>query len=199
MKFRRFPVILTWFFFKPKIKAKAPTCSACIALPPGKWFRDEAILLRRESFMTIQNGLSDQEAARQLKEDGYNELPSKKQRTVLHIVFEVIREPMFLLLIVAGSIYLALGDPGDAVMLLGFVFITMAITIFQERKTERVLETLRDLSSPRALVIRNGTQVRIPGREVVKGDLLALEEGDRVAADGVLVECHDLLIDESLL
>jgi Ca2+-transporting ATPase len=146
-----------------------------------------------------RHGLSDQEAALQLKRDGYNELPSKKQRTVLRIVFEVMREPMFLLLMGAGSIYLILGDRSDAFMLLGFVFITMAITIFQERRTERVLETLRDLSSPRALVIRNGEQVRIPGREVVKGDLLVLEEGDRVAADGVLVECHDLLIDESLL
>lgn len=145
------------------------------------------------------HGLSDQEASQKLKQDGYNELPSRKRRTVMHIVFEVMREPMFLLLMGAGSIYLILGDRGDAFMLLGFVFITMAITIFQERRTERVLETLKDLSSPRALVIRNGEQVRVSGREVVKGDLLVLEEGDRVAADGVLLECHDLLIDESLL
>jgi Ca2+-transporting ATPase len=146
-----------------------------------------------------QRGLSDQDAARKLRQDGYNEFPSKKQRTVLHIVFEVMREPMFLLLIGAGSIYFVLGDRGDALMLLGFVFITMAITIFQERRTERVLETLKGRSSPRALVFRNDEQVRIPGREVVTGDSLALEEGDRVAADGVLIECHDLLIDESLL
>ena len=146
-----------------------------------------------------QRGLSDQEAARKLQQDGYNELPSRKRRTVLHIVLEVMREPMFVLLMGAGSIYLVLGDRNDALMLLGFVFITMAITIVQERRTERVLETLRDLSSPRALVFRNGEPVRIPGREVVKGDLLVLEEGDRVAADGTLVESHDLLIDESLL
>jgi Ca2+-transporting ATPase len=147
----------------------------------------------------LPRGLSHQAAASQLKLDGYNELPTKKQRTVAHIVGEVIMEPMFLLLLGAGAIYLTLGDPGDAVMLLGFVFITMAITIFEERRTERVLETLRDLSSPRALVVRNGEHVRIPGREVVKGDLLVLEEGDRVAADGILIECHDLQIDESLL
>ena len=149
--------------------------------------------------MTIQDGLSAQEAARQLKQDGYNELPSKTQRTLLRIICEVMREPMFLLLLGAGSIYLILGDRTDAFMLLGFVFVTMAITILQERRTERVLAALKDLSSPRALVIRNGEQVRIPGREVVKGDALVLEEGGRVAADGVLVECHDLLIDESLL
>lgn len=144
-------------------------------------------------------GLTDQEAAARLQQYGYNELPSKQQRTVLRIVAEVLHEPMFLLLMAAGAIYLILGDPGDALMLLGFVFVTMAITIFQARKTERVLETLRDLSSPRALVIRCGEQRRIPGREVVRDDLLVLEEGDRVPADGVLLECHDLLIDESLL
>ncbi len=149
--------------------------------------------------MTTPTGLSAQQAARQLQQDGYNELPSTSRRTVWHTVAEVVREPMFLLLLGAGAIYLALGDRGDAVMLLGFVCVSMAITIVQERRTERVLETLRDLSSPRALVLRDGVQQRIPGRELVKGDLLVLEEGDRVAADGALLECHDLLVDESLL
>lgn len=148
---------------------------------------------------TALPGLTDAEASRRLASEGYNELPSKKTRTLWHICLEVAREPMFILLLVAGAIYLALGDPGDAVMLLGFVLLSMGITIFQERKTERVLEALRDLSSPRALVIRDGRQIRIPGREVVRGDLLVLEEGDRLAADGALVENHDLLIDESLL
>jgi P-type Ca2+ transporter type 2C len=144
-------------------------------------------------------GLSGSEAAHRLKRDGYNELPSAKQRTVLHIGGEVVREPMFLLLIAAGLIYLLLGESSDALMLLAFVALAMSITIYQERKTERVLEALRDLSSPRALVIRDGTQIRIPGREVVKDDLLLLEEGDRIPADGILLECHDLLVDESLL
>jgi P-type Ca2+ transporter type 2C len=145
------------------------------------------------------HGLSAQDAALRLVQHGYNELPTQKQRTVARIVLEVMHEPMFLLLLSAGAIYLILGDAGDALMLLGFVFITMGITIYQERRTERVLETLRDLSSPRALVIRDGEHIRIAGREVVKGDLLVLEEGDRIAADGILLECHDLLIDESLL
>ncbi|HVK94077.1 MAG TPA: cation-translocating P-type ATPase [Noviherbaspirillum sp.] len=144
-------------------------------------------------------GLTDEEAGRRLQQYGYNELPSKQRRTVIRIIGEVLREPMFLLLLAAGAIYLVLGDPGDALMLLGFVFVAMAITIFQARKTERVLESLRELSSPRALVIRSGEQKRVPGRDVVRGDLLVLEEGDRVPADGTLVECHDLLIDESLL
>ncbi len=145
------------------------------------------------------SGWSNAEAARILQADGYNELPATKQRTALRIALEVVREPMFLLLLAAGSIYLILGASSDAAMLLAFVVLAMSITIYQERKTERVLEALRDLSSPRALVIRDGQHIRIAGREVVKGDLLVLEEGDRVAADGILHEAHDLLVDESLL
>ena len=88
---------------------------------------------------------------------------------------------MFLLLIACGAIYLLLGDKGEAAMLLAFVFVIIGITFVQERKSERALEALRDLSSPRALVIRDGEQRRIAGREVVVGDLLMLAEGDRVA------------------
>jgi P-type Ca2+ transporter type 2C len=106
---------------------------------------------------------------------------------------------MFLLLIAGGAIYLLLGDIREAAMLLFFVFVVMAITLYQERKTERALEALKDLSSPRALVIRNGGQKRIPGREVVRDDLIVLSEGDRVPADAVLVHCTNLSVDESLL
>jgi Ca2+-transporting ATPase len=110
-----------------------------------------------------------------------------------------MREPMFLLLVAAGAIYLALGDVNEALVLLASVFVIIGITVYQERKTERALEALRDLSSPRALVIREGRRNRIAGREVVRGDILVLEEGDRVPADAVLLDCHDLKTDESLL
>src|SRR3569832_1210565 len=144
-------------------------------------------------------GLSQHEAAIRLQAQGYNELPAKKTRAQIPNQLEIAREPIFLLLIGAGVIYLVLGDPGDALMLLGFVIITMAITIFQERKAERVLESLRDLSSPRALVIRDGYQMRIPGREVVKKKKQKKKKKNHNAADGELIEAHDLLVDESLL
>ena len=99
-----------------------------------------------------------------------NELPAAKSRDIPAIALEVVREPMFLLLLVAGVIYLLLGDVSDALMLLGFVCMVMGITIYQERKTERVLEALRDISSPRALVVREGVAQRIAGHEVVRGD-----------------------------
>jgi Ca2+-transporting ATPase len=144
-------------------------------------------------------GLTQQEAQTRLQAEGFNELPSARRRNIPVIALEVLREPMFLLLVSAGAIYLLLGDTGDALMLLGFVFVVMAITIYQEYKTERVLEALRDLTSPRALVLRDGAEHRIAGREVVRGDILLLAEGDRVAADAVLLSCNDFAADESLL
>jgi Ca2+-transporting ATPase len=144
-------------------------------------------------------GLSEEEAAERLKKEGYNELPSSKQRSFFAIAFEVVREPMFLLLAAGGIIYLLLGDEREAAMLLGFVFVVMGITLYQERKTERALEALRDLSSPRALVIRDSRQKRIPGREVVPGDMIVMAEGGRVPADAALLSCINLSVDESLL
>ncbi len=144
-------------------------------------------------------GLSRSEALRRFQEEGPNELPSADKRGILVIVWEVVREPMFLLLVACGSLYLITGEPQDAAMLLGFVFVVMGITIFQERRTERALDALRDLSSPRALVIRDGSQMHVAGREVVRGDLLMLSEGDRVPADAVLRHSINLAADESLL
>ena len=144
-------------------------------------------------------GLSEHKAAQRLKEEGYNELPSTKKRSLLAIAFGVVREPMFLLLVACGTLYLSMGAMEEALMLLGFVFAVIGITLYQERKAERVLEALRDLSSPRALVIRDGEQRRIAGREVVRGDILVLMEGDRVPADAVLLSCVNFSVDESLL
>jgi Ca2+-transporting ATPase len=148
---------------------------------------------------TILQGLSDQEVLEHLAEDGYNELPSAKKHSFMHIVFDVVKEPMFLLLIACGVLYLFLGDLEEALMLLSFVFVVMGITLYQEQKTERALEALRDLSSPRALVIRNGTQQRIAGHEVVRDDIVLISEGDRVPADAVLLSGHNISVDESLL
>jgi Ca2+-transporting ATPase len=147
----------------------------------------------------LTSGLSTAEAQQRLAASGYNELNPPKPRHVWHIVADVLREPMFLLLISAGGIYLLLGDAEGALMLLFFVLLIIVLTVFQEHKSERVLEALRDLSSPRALVMRDGKQQRIAGREVVQGDLMLFKEGDRVAADAVLLSCNDLLADESLL
>src|SRR5450631_941450 len=144
-------------------------------------------------------GLSAVEAAARLKSDGYNELPAAERRGILRIAFEVVRQPMFALLIAGGIVYLLLGDRMEAILLLAFASLSVVITIVQESRSERVLETLRNLASPRAAVIRDGNRVQIAGREVVCGDLLVINEGDRVAADATLLTSHDLMLDESLL
>ncbi|HEX6557983.1 MAG TPA: cation-translocating P-type ATPase [Longimicrobiales bacterium] len=144
-------------------------------------------------------GLSQQQAAARLLADGFNELPGSHRRGVGRIALDVLREPMFVLLVACGTLYLFLGEPREALLLLGFVFVVMAITIVQERRTERALDALRDLSSPRALVIRDGERVRIAGRDVVHGDFVVLTEGDRVPADGLLRTGVNVTVDESLL
>ena len=144
-------------------------------------------------------GLSKVEVQARQASEGYNELPRPDQRTTWRIILEVLREPMLALLLGGGLIYLLLGDLKEAVILLVFAAMSVGITVVQESRTERVLEALRDLTSPRALVIRDGERQRIAGREVVRGDFVVLGEGDRVPADAVLVQSHDLQTDKSLL
>lgn len=146
-----------------------------------------------------QIGLSAAEAARRLEAEGPNELPQPDHRTPLRIILEVLREPMLALLLGGSLIYLLIGSLTEALTLIAFAGMSITITVIQETRTERVLDALRDLTSPRALVLRDGTRVRIAGRYVVRGDAIILSEGDRVAADAELIEALDLEMDESLL
>ena len=145
------------------------------------------------------NGLTTSEARKRLTTAGYNELQSTRPKNLLKIAGEVIREPMFLLLISCGVLYVILGDYREGLIMLGTIFIIIIITFFQYRRTERALDALKKLSSPRALVIRDGREIRIPGREVVQEDILVINEGDRIAADAILLESVNLTLDESLL
>jgi Ca2+-transporting ATPase len=145
------------------------------------------------------SGLSSEEVEKTLLSEGYNELPSSKSRNFITIALGVVKEPMFLLLVACGTLYMFLGDVQEGLMLLSFVFVIMGIEFYQEKKTEKALDALRDLASPRALVIRDGVEKRIAGREVVTGDILILQEGDRVPADATILSSVSLLADESLL
>lgn len=145
------------------------------------------------------NGLSNTEARARLTAEGANELPRQGHRGLFRIALEVLREPMLALLLLGGVVYLALGDLQEALILIILAAFSVLITVVQESRSERALEALRDLASPRALVVRDGTRRRIPGREVVRGDLVVLAEGDRVPADGWVIEGDGLALDESLL
>lgn len=145
------------------------------------------------------DGLSADEARARLAVDGPNALAIAQQRTLLRLALGVAREPMFLLLLAAGGLYIAFGDLQEALTLLGFVVIVMTITVVQEGRTEGALEALRELSSPRAQVLRDGVVITVPARDLVRGDIIRVAEGDRVPADAALRDGTALSVDESLL
>ncbi|MBK8255838.1 MAG: cation-translocating P-type ATPase [Polyangiaceae bacterium] len=148
---------------------------------------------------SIPKGLTSEEARARLSEDGPNVLASDQGHGFFRALFDVVREPMLLLLLGAATIYFVLGDAREAVTLLAFVVVVIGITLYQERKTDAAVRALRSLTSPRALVIRDGRELRIVGAEVVRGDLVVLAEGDRVPADGSLLDASSFQVDESLL
>ena len=147
----------------------------------------------------LTTGLSAEEAARTLAQDGPNEISGEHTRRWRDIAAETLQDPMFMLLIAAGVLYLVLGDLQEGAVMFAMVLLVLALTLYQEGRTENALAALRKLSAPRALVVRDGAQQRIAGSEVVRGDLLVLSEGDRIAADAVLVSGSEVHVDESLL
>jgi len=144
-------------------------------------------------------GLAKEEVLERLKRNGFNELPSQKKQNIFFILLNTLKDPVFILLLGGVSIYLLVGKYNDALVLLTFVLLVIGMTFYQERKTEKALDALRDLSSPRAIVVRNGVRERIAGKDVVVDDILILQEGDRIPADAIILSCQNLSIDESLL
>jgi Ca2+-transporting ATPase len=144
-------------------------------------------------------GLSTQEADRRLRAVGPNEIQASEQRSWLRTVRGVAAEPMFVLLVGAAAVYLAIGDLGEGLLLAGFACVTVGLVILQERRSEHALEALRELAAPRVRVIRDGRVDRIAARELVPGDVFLVDEGERVAADAVLREGSQVAVDEALL
>jgi Ca2+-transporting ATPase len=152
-----------------------------------------------DSNLPLNVGLTAAEAARRLEVDGPNQLPGGERRSLLAIATHTLREPMFLLLLAAATLYLVFGEWREGLTLVGFVLVTLALTLFQEGRTERAVDALRELSSPLARVLRDGALQPLPAQEVVRGDVLQLREGDRVPADALLLSADKLHADESLL
>ncbi|NDI84273.1 HAD-IC family P-type ATPase [Undibacterium sp. B2R-29] len=144
-------------------------------------------------------GLTEAEARLRLAKGGANEMPEPLQRSMLRLAAELISEPMFLLLLACGAVYMVLGDWQEALMLLGFVFIVLGISFVQRHRSEQSIRALRDLASPRAMAERDGKLINILASELVVGDIIVLSEGDRVPADAQLISVSNLSIDESML
>lgn len=145
------------------------------------------------------SGLTSTQASALLKKYGPNELPSQRHKSGIKLLFDIIREPMLLLLLVSGLIYFTLGDLKDAAMLFVSVIIVISITVYQEQRSEKVLESLRQLSSPKTIVIRNGRYDQVSSREIVPGDIVVIREGDRIPGDGFLLSSTNIAVDESVL
>jgi Ca2+-transporting ATPase len=146
-----------------------------------------------------ETGLTGAQARALLAKYGRNEPAQEKKEGLLRKLLQVLRQPMFLLLMAAAVIYFLLGQPGDGVVMLVFVAGIVGIDVVQEWKTDRTLNALRDLSAPHARVIRDGGEKTIPSAELVPGDLMLLSEGVKIPADGVIVRANDLCVDESTL
>lgn len=161
--------------------------------------RGDALSMATAATDLLRSGLSKGEAAARLRREGPNVLTRTEHRSVARIVGAVLREPMFALLLAAAGLYALIGDPVEALVLLAFAGLSVSIAVIQQSRSQRVIEALRDLASPRAFVVRDAERLRVPGREVVQGDVLLLVEGDRVAADAVILTHDHLEIDESVL
>ena len=144
-------------------------------------------------------GLSSAEAKRLQDEYGKNELTAQKKESFIKKLIHIILEPMFLLLIVAAVIYFILGEPRDGAIMLIFVVGIISIDVIQEWKTDKTLNALKDLSAPHAKVIRDGVEITIASSDLVPGDLMIIQEGVKIPADGVVIKCNDLCVDESSL
>jgi P-type Ca2+ transporter type 2C len=147
----------------------------------------------------VLHGLAEEEARLRLATHGCNEWAHRERRGLARTVAGVLSEPMFLMLIVAAAIYLAVGDLGEGLLLACFAAVSVGLVILQTRRSERALDALRELAAPQVRVVRGGVVRRIPARELVPGDVFLLGEGERVAADGVVREAGALAVDESLL
>ncbi|MFM0470600.1 cation-translocating P-type ATPase [Paraburkholderia strydomiana] len=146
-----------------------------------------------------RRGLSYAQVEEQRARFGRNFVDSKARRTWWQTLKEVLSEPMFLLLLGATGIYFLLGDVTEALALLAFVGAIVLLTVFQSHRTARVLDSLRELSAPRAQVLRDGQRQLVSAAELVPGDVVFVDEGSRVPADGIVTEAHELSVDESLL
>ncbi|SDO70619.1 cation-translocating P-type ATPase [Clostridium gasigenes] len=144
-------------------------------------------------------GLTNEEAIKLQEMFGKNQLVAEKKECFFHKILEVLEEPMFLLLLVAAIIYFILGEPKDGAIMLVFVIGIISIDVIQEWKTDKTLKSLKNLSAPQVNVIRNGVENIINSEDLVPGDLMIINEGVKIPADGTVVKLNDLCVDESSL
>lgn len=147
----------------------------------------------------LSTGLSSEEALKKLETYGYNELPEAPKPTLIVQFLEQFKSILVLILIVAAIISAFFGEIIDTLAIVGITILNAVLGVVQQRRAESALEAVKKLSNPTSKVLRDGKVQTIPSREIVPGDLLILEAGDKVSCDGILVEVYGLMVDESTL
>lgn len=144
-------------------------------------------------------GLTDLEVLESAKKFGTNSIEHQKKNHFLNSILDIVKEPMFLLLLTATSIYFITGAYGDGIFMAFAIVFVMAISVFQESRSRNAIEALKKLSQPQCKVIRNGVTIEIPTEEIVIGDCVQLEEGAFIPADGIILSSNDFSVNESIL
>ena len=144
-------------------------------------------------------GLNPEAVHQSRASHGRNQLYLRPERRIWHMLKDVSTEPMFLLLVAACALYFLIGDSSEAWLMVGAVIFVTLIEIVQELRSEKALSSLHQLAQAKAVVIRGGKRQEIPAEEIVVGDLIAFAEGERIAADAVLLQQNDLSVDEAIL
>jgi Ca2+-transporting ATPase len=154
----------------------------------------------REKIQTDFNkGLTEEEVSRRRKQFGFNELQEGEKQSALLLFFSQFKDFMVIVLLVATLISGLLGEYIDAIAIMAIVLLNGILGFFQERRAEKSLEALKELSAPTATVLRNGKWVKIPSKEIVPGDIIRFASGDRIGADVRILEANSLEIEESAL
>jgi P-type Ca2+ transporter type 2C len=146
-----------------------------------------------------RTGLRQHEVVTSRQTHGSNSLQLREDKIFLHVLKDVVLEPMFLLLVLACTIYFVLHELNEAFIMLGSLFIVAGISLFQEYRSRNAIQALRKISSPKATVIRNNATIEIPTEEIVVNDILLVEEGEIIAADGLVIDAKDFSVDEAIL
>lgn len=144
-------------------------------------------------------GLSDDEVLQSRAKYGPNSLAHQDKNTFLTSLIEMVKEPMFLLLLTATSIYFITGDFGNGIFMAVAIVLVSAISLYQESKSRNAIEALKKLSKPKSKVIRNSEIIKIPSKEIVLGDFIQTEEGTFIPADGIIIQSNDFSVNESIL
>lgn len=152
-----------------------------------------------EKLKSNEEGLSKQEVEKKQEEHGYNEIAQKKRQSIFSLFLETFKDPMVVVLLIVALVQLFLGETVESIIIFAVLIINSILSVAQTKKAEESLDSLRNMAAPTAVVIRDRKSINIPAREIVVGDIVILEAGDNVPADGRLIQAESLQIEEGAL